>query len=283
MDQQGQVQPASEREAVGFRVIHPVFRADNSLTPFIHALKLAQVTCGELEIVDVRTEEEALEHLGVRALLEKWGVLPRGAHRSDLAKIGLNVKKVVKGGNKQREILRRIDKRPHDFMVLGMGQSELQNFFANKLSRYLADYFTDPTFLIPDNCRGFVDENTGKLSLNTILLPVADTSSYQFCIQFLERFLSFLPGFRPTVIGLHAGTGFPKVQRPSKEKVKWLETVRSESVVDAITHAAEIYNADLILMCTKGRSGLVRKMRGTVTEKVVRFSPCPLLSVPVTE
>lgn len=285
MDQQSQMQFASgERETTGFKVIYPVFRADNTLVPFVHALKLAQVTHGEFEIVDVRSEEEALEHLGVRVFLEKWGVLPSGSHRSDLARIGLKVKKVVKEGNKRREIFRRLEKRPHDLMVLGMeNQSTLRRIFSPDLSRTLCDHFSAATVFIPESGKSFVDEETGNLSLNTILLPLADSSSYDFTMRYLERFLSYLPGVKPTVIGLHAGAGFPKVKRPSPEKVHWLETVRSESVVEAIVHAAEIYSADLILMCTKGRYNLTRRLAGTLTEKTARSSPCPLLSVPFTD
>ncbi|MFP4012523.1 MAG: universal stress protein [Chitinispirillaceae bacterium] len=285
MDQQSQMQFASgEEKTTGLKVIYPVYRADNTLVPFVHALKLAQVTQGEFEIVDVRSEEEALEHLGVRGVLEKWGVLPSGSHRSDLSQIGLKVKKVVKNGNKRREILRRLDKRPHDLMVLGVeNHSSLSRIFSSDLSRSLCDHFPAATIFVPDNGRSFVDEETGRLNLNTILLPLADSSSYDFTMRYLDRFLTLLPGVKPTVIGLHSGTGFPKIKRPSPEKVHWLETVRSESVVDAIAHAAEIYNADLILMCTKGRYSLARKLAGTLTEKTVRSSPCPLLSIPYSD
>ena len=42
--------------------------------------------------------------------------------------------------------------------------------------------------------------------------------------------------------------------------------------------------ADIIVMSTHGKSGLPRMIIGSVTEKVVRWSPCPVLSVrPATE
>ncbi|MDH3445654.1 MAG: universal stress protein [Deltaproteobacteria bacterium] len=40
---------------------------------------------------------------------------------------------------------------------------------------------------------------------------------------------------------------------------------------------------DLIVMSTHGRSGIGRIVMGSVTEKVLRHSPCPVLAVPVHE
>ncbi len=40
---------------------------------------------------------------------------------------------------------------------------------------------------------------------------------------------------------------------------------------------------DLIVMSTHGRSGIGRMVMGSVTEKVLRHSPCPVLAVPVHE
>lgn len=47
----------------------------------------------------------------------------------------------------------------------------------------------------------------------------------------------------------------------------------------AIIEYAESNGADVIVMGTHGRSGLERRLIGSVTEKVVRESPVPVLSV----
>lgn len=38
--------------------------------------------------------------------------------------------------------------------------------------------------------------------------------------------------------------------------------------------------ADLIVMATEGEHGIIDAMRGSVTERVVRDAPCPVLAVP---
>jgi len=47
-----------------------------------------------------------------------------------------------------------------------------------------------------------------------------------------------------------------------------------------IASCAEQDGIDLIIMATHGETGLMRLVTGSVAEKVVRFAPCPVLSVP---
>jgi len=47
-----------------------------------------------------------------------------------------------------------------------------------------------------------------------------------------------------------------------------------------IVEKAIVEKADIIVMSTRGKSGLSRILIGSVTEKVVGRAPCPVLSVP---
>ena len=47
-----------------------------------------------------------------------------------------------------------------------------------------------------------------------------------------------------------------------------------------IVGTAEKEKADIIVISTHGRTGLDRLMFGSVAEKVVRLSPCPVLTIP---
>ncbi|MEX0601804.1 MAG: universal stress protein [Bacteroidota bacterium] len=55
--------------------------------------------------------------------------------------------------------------------------------------------------------------------------------------------------------------------------------VRHGAPVREIVKAAKDVHADLIVMSTHGRSGLSHVLLGSVAEKVVRFAPCPVLTV----
>jgi nucleotide-binding universal stress UspA family protein len=63
------------------------------------------------------------------------------------------------------------------------------------------------------------------------------------------------------------------------------ERIKSESILSAdspslaISLAAEEIEADLIVMGTRGLSGLKHAVLGSVAERVVRLAPCPVLTV----
>src|SRR4030095_11937960 len=65
--------------------------------------------------------------------------------------------------------------------------------------------------------------------------------------------------------------------------------LRIRKVVDAgqayvaIVDCAEKERIDLIVMSSHGRSGLSRMLIGSVTDKVLRGAPCPILVVPLEE
>ena len=46
-----------------------------------------------------------------------------------------------------------------------------------------------------------------------------------------------------------------------------------------IVHVARLKGVDLIVMATHGRTGLSHALMGSVTEKVIRKAPCPVLSI----
>jgi len=61
--------------------------------------------------------------------------------------------------------------------------------------------------------------------------------------------------------------------------VKLHPQVAEGSPVDEIIRFARDHNVDLIVMGTHGHKGLAHLLLGSVTEKVVRHAPCPVLTV----
>jgi nucleotide-binding universal stress UspA family protein len=54
----------------------------------------------------------------------------------------------------------------------------------------------------------------------------------------------------------------------------------SNDVASQILHGAEELGADLLVIGTHGRSGFDRLILGSVTEKILRKAPCPVLTIP---
>ena len=55
--------------------------------------------------------------------------------------------------------------------------------------------------------------------------------------------------------------------------------VRTGSANEEIVNLATAERAELIIMGTHGRTGLNRLLLGSVADRVIRFSPCPVLTV----
>ena len=61
---------------------------------------------------------------------------------------------------------------------------------------------------------------------------------------------------------------------------KWSLRVEEGAPMDVITRAVEQMNADLIIMGTHARSGLLKELIGSVTEAVLRSVNANVLAVP---
>ena len=62
--------------------------------------------------------------------------------------------------------------------------------------------------------------------------------------------------------------------------VRRVEALRvGDDVATTIVKYAKTHAIDLIVMATHGRTGLTHLLAGSVTEKVLRHAPCPLLAI----
>jgi nucleotide-binding universal stress UspA family protein len=55
--------------------------------------------------------------------------------------------------------------------------------------------------------------------------------------------------------------------------------VRTGNAVQTIVEFARQQNADLLVMCTHGRTGFSHALMGSTAEAVVRLAPCPVLTL----
>lgn len=69
-----------------------------------------------------------------------------------------------------------------------------------------------------------------------------------------------------------------KIAAQSKDGINYVTAVKHGHTVDEILRAIDEYKPDLVVMATHGRSGLRQFLLGSVTEKVVRLSPVPVLT-----
>jgi hypothetical protein len=250
--------------------------------PFVHALRLALEAKGELEIVDVRPHGKRNDAAGIREYLEMWGILGADSKRSDVASVGLRVKKIIKEGNPRRLLVKRLKRHPHDLLVVGTdSESNHGGIIAQSLATYLANYFRHTTLFIPSRARPFVDESTGNVFITRVVMPVETQVFFDPAAAELMKLLSYFSGSNVEVTAVHAGTSFPRIDFPADPRISWKQEVVDQPVVDAIRMVADKNRADLVIMSTNGRDTITQKIIGSNTEQVLRNISCPLLSVSV--
>lgn len=85
-----------------------------------------------------------------------------------------------------------------------------------------------------------------------------------------------------TVTLLHIGAegSVPGAELPKSRRSDWRRMTRGGEPVEEILWAADEVSAGLIIMVTAGRHGFLDALRDSTTERVLRRSPCPILTVP---
>jgi len=71
----------------------------------------------------------------------------------------------------------------------------------------------------------------------------------------------------------------PLERRLSESGVRYKSHLSAELPVPAILHLAASISADLIIMGTRGLTGVRHWMLGSVAERIVRIAPCSVLTV----
>ncbi|WP_418286643.1 universal stress protein [Halorubrum sp. DTA46] len=140
---------------------------------------------------------------------------------------------------------------------------------------------------------------------DAILLPVAPGSSANDAIphakSLAERYgatvyvVSAIDTMSQMLRGPQAGAFAERVESAAERRVEDVTTeleaagievvgnvVRGEPL-DVIRNAIEDVGADIVVMPSHTRTGLRRVLLGSVTEKIVRVSPVPVVTVPMAD
>jgi len=266
-------------------IIHPTDFSEGSKVAFYHALKAALLAKTELTLLNVSPDRSAAwsDFPGVRETLESWNVLPAGSPRSAVGDLGLDVKKVIRGGRDPVDgVLRHLSKHPADLIVLATHQnSGAMQWLGKSVSEPIARQAGEMTLFIMGGDPGFVAAD-GSVSLSRILIPVAHTPRAQPAVEAAARFAARMGGTNGKFTLLHVGeaSSMPAVNCPDLPGWTWEKEVRSGDVIQSILNTGKAIDADLIVMTTDGRNGFLDGLRGSHSERVLRQASAPLLTVP---
>ncbi len=162
-----------------FVIFHPSDFSAASEVAFAHALKIALQSKAKLDIMHVETQLSPekpywLDFPAVRATLTRWGILPKGVRRDEVAKVGLRIRKILRSGNDPVEtMLRHFRRFSPDLIVLATHQREgLDRWLHKAIAEPLRRRSGAMTLFVPRDGRGFVSLNEGSVALKKILISV---------------------------------------------------------------------------------------------------------------
>jgi nucleotide-binding universal stress UspA family protein len=279
----------SDKPAIPINTIfHPTDLSEASFVAFVHALKIALLAQSELTILHATNtagdQVNWKDFPGVRQTLERWGVLPKGSPGRAVAELGMAVEKIAgRGGKPLKAVTHYLQENPAQLVVLSsQGREGIPRFLKPSFAEPIARRTRAMTLFVPSHTSGFVDGDTGRVTLDRILIPFNHRPRSRPAIELARSFVRALDDDGGVFDLLHVGEKgkAPAVDIP--DEIGWTSEKHYENgdVVDAILRVAEKNNAELIVMTTTGRDGILDRLRGTMTEQVVRGANCPVLAIP---
>jgi nucleotide-binding universal stress UspA family protein len=265
-------------------IFHPSDFSKASELAFAHALAIALIRRTELVIMHAGRESigDWARFPPVRETLERWQVLAPGSPRSAVfEKLAIRVTKVSARGDPVKASIGHIEKQKPDLVVLATrGRTGVPVWLKPSVAQAIAHRTNAMTLFVPRGCRGIVSLD-GSITLRRVLLPVDHTpEASEAAVRAVRAAEAFGDG-AVEIVTLHVnGSALPQFHRSESRACVWKELQREGDVVEMILDAAQ--DADLIVMATEGRHGVFDGLRGSVTERVVRGAPCPVLAVPAT-
>ena len=269
------------------RIFHPTDFSATDQAAFAHAVKLTCLAQGELTMmhVDPAIERKDFEDFPrIRPLLTRWGVLQEGCSKEDVAKLGVQIKRVrAVAANATGALLQQLMAHPTELLVLSTHQHEgLARLTHHAVAEPVARGSHARTLFVPAGVEGFVSAETGRTNLTRVLIPIAHKPHPQPAIDLAADLASMLGSETVLFELVHLGTEAdpPKFTKPERPGWSWDTLVAKGDPVEWILAAGADFDVDLIVMTTEGHTSLFDLLRGSTTERVVRGARCPLLAIP---
>jgi nucleotide-binding universal stress UspA family protein len=269
------------------RVFHPTDFSEASGAAFAHALAIAIARKTTLTIMNASKGfqgEDWSKFPGVSDTLKRWGLLdPSSSRRDVFRKLSIKVKKVGVDASKPADaILDFLAQHPTDLAVMATDAREgLPRLLQGSVAEKVARVASVRSLLVPANAQGFVSARDGSLSLKRILVPIAETPPPDAAAEIATRAAKALGDLPVELHAMHVGERMPDVLLPESEDWGWQQSIRQGEVIEEIVGAARELSADLIVMTTDGPDSFKDLFRGSHVQRVVRASPCPVVTIPI--
>jgi len=213
---------------------------------------------------------------------------------------GLDVTPQLRLGQPSQVICDLAEALPADLVVVGTrGYTGLRHIFLGSTAQQVVHHAHCPVLAVhPDS--------PPPRPISTLLVPTDFSADAQLAVHTAHRLLAHLEkdaklvlvhayhlpveytayGTIPTALDFMKDVGFEAEERlaevaePLSREGLAVETVVREGFPpDVIAEEAKKHGADLIAMGTHGRTGLRHLLLGSTAERVIRSTPCPVMTV----
>jgi len=223
---------------------------------------------------------------GVRDTLARWGLLEADAPRSAVAEqLRLGVAKMAMRDDDPRQgITDYLRKHPTDLLVMATeGRTGLARLFNSSVADTVSYTTKSHTLMLPKHAPGFIDPKTGRSSLQRVLCALDAETDPRPALSYLGEWLDILSGDNTVeVLVLHTGEPDrgPELLLPQHPNQVWREETAAGEPLAAICAAARALNAGLVAVSARSPLRLIARMRGSLSDKIMRELGLPLLSIP---
>jgi len=268
-------------------VVHPTDFSPASERAFACALAIAVLRQTTLTLLHIeKGKSDWSKFPGVRKTLERWGLLQPGSAQADVfADLGVRVDKAnIDSRMLVHSLLGWLDRHPTDLLVVATeGRDGLARWMHGSVAEAMARTSKTMTLFVPSDAdRDIVSLADGRLSLDNVLVPVDHSPDPSAAIDFAQHIAEIASAGRATITLLHVGPprSAPRIERADGSEWTFVRMEREGDPVEQIVAAAAEVKADLVVMPTAGRAGVLEALRGSTTERVLRHVRCALLAVP---
>lgn len=270
----------------GFRrILISTDLGDDARLLLAHGLALARSSGAELVLAHAQRLELPEQSWNLRPLavelLVEWGLLADRSGSPD--DVGVAITQVTAAGAGRVDgVLAAVDDAGSDLLIVGTERRHgLERALQPSVAEAAALRFRGPTLFVGSQTRSLVNGDTGALTVARVLVPLGPGPEAQDGLDGAAFVLDAI-GLKDAIIDLlfvaDEAAPYPHVVLPDDRPVHWRR--REGGVVEGILAEAIASGCDLIVMGTRGHDGILDRLRGSRTERVMRDAYCPVLAVP---
>lgn len=247
---------------------------------WVKVVAVVPVYQGDLELIGVSSIKETIAGPGKKILAEA---------RAFAEKIGLHILTNLEQGEPYERIVHIADDEKCDLIVLGRrGISHLERELMGGVTARVIGHTTRDVLVVPEGAglewrRILVATDTSAKSDEAVDLAIRIAKNHSSKLTVMsvvytnDEFLALAPAMVTEMITKAKAMVDEIRHQAERAGVEAEAVVKEGEPFEAITALAGDVQADVIVMGSHGRRGLSKVLMGSVTERTIGYSPCPVL------